>query len=84
MDISLLWFGVFVVFMAELSIVTPPLGLLSFIIHKITQDPEVNQGQQIPLGDVFKAVLWFLPMALLICLLLIFIPELATYLPDRM
>jgi tripartite ATP-independent transporter DctM subunit len=84
MDISLLWFGVFVVFMAELGILTPPVGLLSFIIHKITQEPEVNHGQEISLGDVFVAVAWFMPVTLVVCLLLIFFPEVATFLPDRM
>lgn len=84
MDISLLWFGVFVVFMAELAIVTPPVGLLSFIIHKIAQDPEVNQGQRISLGDVFASIVWFLPVTLVICVLLILFPEVATFLPDRM
>lgn len=84
MDISLIWFGVFVVFMAELAIITPPVGILSFIIHKVAQDPEVNQGQTITLGDVFKSVAWFIPATAVVCVLLILVPEIATYLPDRM
>ena len=57
MDISLLWYGVFAVFMGELAVVTPPVGILAFIIHTITKDPEVNRGQDISMNDVFKAVL---------------------------
>lgn len=83
LDISLLWYGVFAVFMGELAVVTPPVGILSFIIHSITKEPEVNQGQKITLNDVFKASWWFMPMAILTTLLLIFFPEIATWLPDQ-
>lgn len=82
MDISLLWYGVFAVFMAELAVVTPPVGILSFIIHSIVKEPEVNQGQKITLGDVFNAAWWFMPMAVIVTLILIFFPEIATWLPS--
>ncbi|GAA2448870.1 TRAP transporter large permease [Actinomadura vinacea] len=82
LDISLLWYGVFAVFMGELAVVTPPVGILAFIIHSITKDPEVNRGQEIGLNDVFKAVWWFMPMAILVVLILIFFPEIATYIPE--
>lgn len=82
LDVSLLWFGVFVVFLGELAVLTPPVGILSFIIHGITQDPEVNRGQEITLKDVFIAVAWFLPMAVLVAVVLIFFPQIATFIPD--
>jgi C4-dicarboxylate transporter DctM subunit len=84
MDISLLWYGVFAVFMGELAIVTPPVGILAFIIHSITKDPEVNQGQDISMNDVFKAVWWFMPMAVVVTLVLIFFPDIVTFIPDLM
>lgn len=84
LDISLLWYGVFAVFMGELAVVTPPVGILAFIIHSIAKEPEVNQGQHISLNDVFKAVWWFMPMAVVVTVLLIFFPEIATWLPDLM
>ncbi|CAM3465274.1 TRAP transporter large permease [Nocardioides dubius] len=82
LEISLLWFGVFAVFMGELAVVSPPVGILSFIIYSIVKDPEVNGGQRITLGDVFVAAAWFLPMAIIVSLLLIFFPEIATTIPD--
>lgn len=84
LDISLLWFGVFAVFMGELAVVTPPVGILSFIVYGITKDPAVNQGQDVSLGDVFRSVGWFMPITVVIVLLLIAFPEVATWLPDRM
>ena len=82
LDISLLWFGAFTVFMGELAILSPPVGVLSMVIHSIAKDPEVNLGRNIPLKDVFVAALWFLPMAIAVVLLLIFFPEISTFLPD--
>jgi len=83
LDISLLWFGAFTVFMGELAILSPPVGILAMVIHSITKDPEVNLGKNIPLKDVFVASLWFLPMAIVVVLILIFFPEISTFLPDR-
>lgn len=82
LEISPIWFGVFVVFMGELGMVTPPIGILSFIIHGIAKEPEVNQGQRVDLKDVFVAVGWIMPLAILITILLILFPGLVTYIPD--
>ena len=84
LDISLLWYGVFAVFMGELAIVSPPVGILSFIIHNIVKDPEVNQGHDIGLKDIFVTLVWFLPMALLVIIIMIFFPQIATFIPDLM
>ncbi|MBP1327311.1 tripartite ATP-independent transporter DctM subunit [Leucobacter exalbidus] len=81
LDISLLWFGVFVVFMGELAVLSPPVGMLAMIIHSIVKDPEVNQGQTIKLSDIFWTMLWFLPMAVLVVAVLIAWPDLATIIP---
>ena len=82
LDVSLLWYGAFAVLMGELAVVTPPVGILAFIIHQITKEPEVNQGQEIRLNDVFNACWWFMPMAVVVTVVLIFFPEISTWLPD--
>ena len=81
LDISLLWFGVFAVIMGELAVLTPPVGVLLYLIHGLTQDPQVNQGVKFSLVDVFKAVLYVIPGALLVLLILIAFPELVEFLP---
>lgn len=83
LDISLLWYGVFAVFMAELAVITPPVGILSFIIHSIVKDPEVSQGQEITLNDVFNACWRFIPMAILITIVMILFPAMVTWLPGQ-
>lgn len=83
LDISLYWYGVFAVFMGEIAIITPPVGILSFIVYSIVRHREVNLGTDISLKDVFVSVLWFLPLVFAFVLLMIFVPELVTYLPDK-
>lgn len=74
------WFGVYAVLLAELSIVTPPVGVLAFIFHKIVKNPVVNQGISISLSDVFKGAILFIPSVLLVLVVMILIPGIATFL----
>lgn len=80
-DISLLWFGVFIVILVELALVTPPIGMLSYIVHRIASNPEVNQGIHIRLSDVFRGVFWFVMVSGAILVALIFFPDIALWLP---
>lgn len=82
LDISLLWFGAFIVLLGELAIVTPPVGMLSFVVHKIISDPEISQGRHVSLVDVFQSVVWFLPPAVIVLVLMILFPGIVTWLPE--
>ncbi len=84
LDVSTLWFGVFVVLLGELGMITPPVGILSFIVHRIAQDPKVNLGQSITIKDVFVSLLWFLPIAILFLVLMIAFPQMVDWLPSLM
>ncbi|MAM62191.1 TRAP transporter large permease [Maritimibacter sp. UBA3975] len=76
-----LWFGVFLVVMAEVGLLTPPLGILTFIVHRIASDPEANLGNPISLGTVFLGVLPFALTAIAVVILLILVPDIVTWLP---
>jgi C4-dicarboxylate transporter, DctM subunit len=78
LDIDLIWFGVFVVLLAELGMVTPPVGLLVFIVHKLAQNPSVRGATEIRLSHAFTAASWMLPVALLVVLVLIAFPGVVT------
>jgi C4-dicarboxylate transporter DctM subunit len=82
MDVSPLWFGVFVVLLCELGMITPPVGLLPFIVHNIAKNPEVNLGHDISLKDVFVSLVWFLPIVILFLVLMIAFPQMTEWLPD--
>jgi C4-dicarboxylate transporter DctM subunit len=76
-----IFFGVFLVIMAEIGLLTPPLGILSFVVHRIAADPEVNLGRKVSLGEVFKGATWFVVAALVIVVVLILLPDIVTWLP---
>jgi len=84
LGIEPLWFGVFVVLCVELGMITPPVGVLSYVVHSITKDPAVNLGQKVSLKDVFTGVGWLLPISVLVVALMIAFPDLATYIPNKM
>ena len=71
-----IWFGVVMVIMMEMGLITPPIGINVFIIAGVAKD--------IPMSTVFKGIAVFvLAMALLIIILAIF-PDIALILPNSM
>jgi C4-dicarboxylate transporter DctM subunit len=84
LGIDPLWFGVFAVIMSELAILSPPVGVLTFVMHKILQDKKINLGHKVSLNEVFIAVMIFFPAILALVVLMIFVPEIVTWLPSLM
>lgn len=83
LGISALWFGAFVVLLGELAIITPPVGVLSFVVSKVAQEPDIRALQHVRLNEVFAGALWFLPVAIAVLLLMILVPEVVEWLPMR-
>ncbi|WP_177242669.1 TRAP transporter large permease subunit [Amycolatopsis marina] len=81
LDVSLIWFGVFVVLLGELAVVTPPVGMLTFVVHKITQAKDIGINREIKLGEIYAGTLWFIPISIAVLVLLIFVPEIAEIIP---
>lgn len=73
--IDLLWFGIFIVLVVEMSQITPPVGFNLFVIQSLT-------GKDI--FYVAKAALPFFLLILLALILIYIFPEIATYLPNTM
>jgi TRAP-type C4-dicarboxylate transport system permease large subunit len=69
------WFGIFLVIMVEIGLLTPPIGLNIFAIQGMT-------GKS--LGEVSIAVLPFFLLMCLATLILIFLPGIALWLPDML
>lgn len=76
LGIDPIWFGVFVVVMAELALITPPIGANVFVMRRVAPD--------VPMEEIFRGVLPFVFGELVILALLILFPELATWLVGRM
>lgn len=71
-----IWFGVIVVLVVAMGVITPPVGMNVYIIKGI--------APEIPLEVIFRGI-WPFIMAIVVCLILLMIfPEIATFLPNLM
>lgn len=72
---DMIWFGVFVVLVGEMALITPPIGFNLFLVESMT-----GRG----IGFVSKATLPMFMLMLLGVVILVLVPELATWLPSAM
>ncbi|MEH6655899.1 TRAP transporter large permease [Loktanella salsilacus] len=71
-----IWFGIIVVKMAEICLVTPPIGLNCFVVNAVRPD--------IPLADVFRGITIFFVADVITIIVLLLFPEIVTWLPALM
>jgi tripartite ATP-independent transporter DctM subunit len=69
-----IWFGVFVVALIEIGLVTPPVGFNVYVIKGLVPD--------VPLEEVFRGVLIFILMEFIVLVLLVLFPQIALWLPN--
>ncbi len=69
-----IWFGVIVVLVAEMGVITPPVGVNVFVIKGIAPD--------VPLETVFKGIFPFLAALIIVTVILLVFPQIATLLPS--
>ena len=70
-----LWFGIFLVFMVELSQITPPVGFSLFVIQGIS-------GEKIEY--ILKATLPFFILMILAVVIITYFPQIVQFLPNYM
>lgn len=75
-DMKMIWFGIIVVVVLEMGMISPPVGLNVFVVKSIAPG--------VPMGQIFRGIwpFWF-AMALMLLLLAVF-PQIATFLPQTM
>ncbi|MCY4550316.1 MAG: TRAP transporter large permease subunit [Defluviicoccus sp.] len=70
--VDLIWFGIVTIIAVEIGLLTPPLGLACFVIHNNLAD------ERIRIDDVFWGAAPFALTMLVVLLLVVAFPELAT------
>jgi tripartite ATP-independent transporter DctM subunit len=70
------FFGVFIVLMCELSLLSPPIGMTLYVIQGVRGEGSIR--------EVFEGTIPFLVSMIVMTALLIHFPQLATYLPGKM
>jgi tripartite ATP-independent transporter DctM subunit len=76
MGVDLIWFGIIVIIVVELGLITPPIGMNVFVVNSVVPDVSV--------WTIFSGV-WPFLIAMFICLgLVIALPQIALFLPSLM
>ena len=81
-----IWFGIVVVKMAEICLITPPIGLNCFVVAGVARELRGPNGESlaIPLQDVFRGIGPFFAADVLTVAVLLALPELVLWLPRTM
>ncbi|MEI7445422.1 MAG: TRAP transporter large permease [Burkholderiales bacterium] len=70
-----LWFGVLFLICMQLGLLTPPFGMLLFTMRSVAP-------KSVPTSEIFAAVTPYVVFGLLMLVMVIFVPSLATWLPS--
>ncbi len=70
------WFGIIIVMVVELGLITPPIGMNVFVIKGIARD--------VPLETIFRGVTPFIVAQITLIVILVAFPEIALWLPSTM
>ncbi len=73
-EIDLVWFGIVTVIATEIGLLTPPLGIAVYVVHATLARPDIS------LKDVFVGSAPFALAMLLVLIVIIAYPPIATYL----
>lgn len=72
--LNMVWFGVVVVKLLEIGLITPPVGLNIFVIKQVSP-PEVK------LGRIFHGIAWFLVLDMVVLGLILAFPQISLLIP---
>ncbi len=75
LHIDPIWYGVLMIKLLEIGLITPPVGLNVFVIKGIV-------GDSIPTETIFKGILWFIVADIVTVGLMIAFPWISLYLPS--
>ena len=73
--IDVIWFGIFIVVVVEMAQITPPIGFNLFVLQGMTHHQ---------MNYIARAALPMFMIMVVMVFILIFFPDLATYLPENM
>jgi len=76
-DVNMIWFGIIIIKLLEIGLITPPVGLNVYVISTALKGA-------VSLTTVFRGAMWFLAMDVLTLCLLVAFPILVLWLPSIM
>lgn len=70
-----IWFGVIIVVVTQMGVITPPVGVNVYVVSGVERD--------VPLQTIFRGAMPFLLALIVAAILLMIFPSICTYLPSR-
>lgn len=74
LGLDVVWFGIIIVLIVEMGVITPPVGVNVYVIKGVAKD--------VPLHTIFKGIVPFLAAMIVEVILLMIFPQIATFLPS--
>ena len=71
-----IWFGIFMVIVLEMGLISPPVGINVFVVKGVAED--------VPMGKIFAGIMPFWAAMLVCVVLIIAFPQIALVLPNTM
>ncbi len=71
-----IWFGVIIVMVTEMGVITPPVGVNVYVVSGVAKD--------VPLETIFKGILPLLLALIVAVILMVAFPQIALFLPGLM
>jgi C4-dicarboxylate transporter, DctM subunit len=72
-----IWFGIFIILMCEIALITPPVGMNLFVVHGLRRDGG-------SFNDVVKGALPYVGVMIGFILLIMLFPAIVMWLPDQL
>ena len=73
---NMVWFGVLMVIVLEMGLISPPVGVNVFVVKSIAPN--------VPMNDIFKGIFPFWIAMGIALLILVLFPDIAMFLPNTM
>ena len=72
-----IWFGIIIIFMLEVGVITPPVGMNAYTVKAVA-------GDSVTTGQIFSGISFFLCLQMIVLAVIIAFPKFVTFLPDMM
>jgi len=73
-----IWFGVIIVLVTEMGVITPPVGLNVYVVYGVCQ----NVVGEIPIESIFKGIFPFLIATVIGIIIITIFPQIVMFLPN--
>jgi TRAP-type C4-dicarboxylate transport system permease large subunit len=75
-EINLIWFGILLMMMVQIGLITPPIGMNVFVVKATIRE--------VPTATIFRGMVPFMIANIIVLMLLVAFPDISLFLPNVM